>query len=123
MKCFVHINQEAVAVCKKCGKAMCGECSAYSNHRGICPECRRSEFIAERDKLFEERTCLKEEVFWCVVKAIFLFWLLLIPVLVNCIKISNRKKRIAKIDQRVLTLTNEIEKLTKALENKGVAFE
>lgn len=47
MKCFIHINDEAVAVCKQCGKAMCGNCSAYTNHSGICPECRRTEFIDE----------------------------------------------------------------------------
>lgn len=47
MKCFIHINDEAVAVCKQCGKAMCGNCSAYTNHSGICPECRRTEFIQE----------------------------------------------------------------------------
>ena len=26
---------------------MCGNCSAYTNHSGICPKCRRTEFIQE----------------------------------------------------------------------------
>jgi hypothetical protein len=47
MKCFSHVNEEASGVCKKCGKAMCINCSAYSNHSGVCPACRLKEFEAE----------------------------------------------------------------------------
>ena len=51
MKCFVHMDKEAIAVCKVCGKAMCSECSAYSNHSGICPECRKVQLEKERKSL------------------------------------------------------------------------
>ena len=47
MKCFIHNEVEAIAACRKCGKGMCQDCSAYSGHTGICPECRRQEFILE----------------------------------------------------------------------------
>ena len=47
MRCFIHTNVEAIAACRQCGKGMCENCSAYSGHTGICPECRRNEFIAE----------------------------------------------------------------------------
>lgn len=53
MKCFVHHNAEASSVCKNCGKAMCIDCSSYSQHSGICPECRRIGFIKEREGLRE----------------------------------------------------------------------
>jgi hypothetical protein len=44
----MHPEAEASAVCKKCGKAMCQDCSSYSGHSGVCPSCRRMQFIAER---------------------------------------------------------------------------
>lgn len=47
MRCFIHSNLEALVVCKKCGKGMCVDCSAYSNHSGICPECRSDEYKQE----------------------------------------------------------------------------
>lgn len=53
MKCFIHPDSEAVAVCKRCGKAMCIDCSSYSEHSGICPECRREEFERECTDLAE----------------------------------------------------------------------
>lgn len=54
MKCFIHIKQDAISVCKKCGKAMCADCSAYSGHSGICPECRREEFERESAALRQQ---------------------------------------------------------------------
>ena len=47
MKCFIHTAKEAVAACKTCGKGMCANCSAYSGHTGICPECREEGFLRE----------------------------------------------------------------------------
>lgn len=41
MQCFVHSNLPASVVCKKCGKAMCVDCSAFANHSGFCPNCRK----------------------------------------------------------------------------------
>ena len=122
MKCFIHMDKDAVAVCTTCGKAMCPECSAYSNHSGICPECRKVELEEERTSLEAERIGLKEEIFWCVVRAILLFWLLLIPVLINVTKILDCKDEINEIDDRVAILTREIDKLNTALQNKGNPF-
>lgn len=51
MRCFIHPQTEAIAVCKRCGKAMCDDCSSYSGHSGICPECRLNEFRMEEDLL------------------------------------------------------------------------
>ena len=34
MKCFQHQTQEAVGICKSCGKGLCAEC-AYERDRGI----------------------------------------------------------------------------------------
>lgn len=50
MKCFRHIEKEAVAVCRACGKAVCPEC-AIESENGIA--CRQScaESLAEKKKL------------------------------------------------------------------------
>lgn len=45
MKCFYHVNEDARAVCKKCGKGMCIDCSATSQHKGYCPSCALKVFI------------------------------------------------------------------------------
>lgn len=55
MKCFMHPDVEAIATCKKCGKAMCANCSAYSNHSGICPQCKMEEYQAELKHINEYR--------------------------------------------------------------------
>ena len=51
MNCFIHPAKEASSVCKKCGKAMCINCSAYSNHSGICPACKKEEYEIEQSIL------------------------------------------------------------------------
>lgn len=55
MKCFMHPDVEAIATCKKCGKAMCANCSAYGNHSGICPQCKMEEYQAELNNINEYR--------------------------------------------------------------------
>ena len=47
MKCFIHSAIESVAVCKRCGKGMCTDCSSYTNHSGICPSCKLVEYEQE----------------------------------------------------------------------------
>ena len=69
MKCFIHINDEAIAVCKKCGKAMCGNCSAYTNHSGICPECVREDYIKERNSLYGDLSRIKSSLIRCIIFA------------------------------------------------------
>ena len=121
MRCFIHMNVEAISVCKKCGKAMCAECSAYSGHSGICPECRCLEFIAERNRLTEENKELKKEkcwnVFWAVVTAITV-----IGLLINIYRFNSNNKKILKNQERIEVLTKEINRLNTAMVNKGKSF-
>ena len=67
MNCFIHPHKAAVATCKRCGKAMCENCSAYSGHSGICPECRIDEYKRERAALIDER---KSKIRWIVFEAV-----------------------------------------------------
>ena len=120
MKCFIHHNEEAVAACKKCGKGMCANCSAYSNHCGICPECRRDEFINKHKQLLHEAANYKKGMVKNIVWSVLLCWTI-IALPWNAISfVSKMRKRnalLAKAD----TLQKEIVKLTKAL-NSGNAI-
>lgn len=129
MKCFIHLTDEGIAVCKKCGKAMCMNCSAYSNHSGICPECRRDEFIKEREDKQLERKQNKTAFYSTIVLAVIItfavIWasVTLYPVLLfflvgsfffvnHAITLSKRDK---EIEKEIAALTTEIDKLSAAL--------
>lgn len=116
MRCFIHNESEAIATCKKCGKAMCAKCSAYSGHSGICPECRKDEFIAERSRLNAKIAENKRNIFWNRVK---MFLILPIPVMLY--RNHRLKKENAEADARVNTLTAEINKLQESLNMRGTA--
>ncbi len=116
MKCFIHTNQEAIAACRKCGKGMCADCSAYSGHSGICPECRREEFIKERDKLESSLSSL----FWAMIGNVLLAVLLAITIIggiIFAVKAVNRHKERVEKQERIAYLDSEIFKLGKALNN------
>lgn len=49
MKCFIHGDREARAICLICGKAMCIDCSAYTGHSGKCPSCYLGEFRKQKN--------------------------------------------------------------------------
>lgn len=135
MKCFIHLNDEAISVCKICGKAMCMNCSAYSNHTGICPECRRTEFINERNNLNIELSRNKKSVIKCVILAIVISVLAVVlaiaisPItliglalnLVFVFRILLLLKRRRPIEDRIAYLTGEIDKLGVALQ-RGAAI-
>lgn len=130
MKCFIHTSQEAISVCKKCGKAMCADCSSYSQHSGICPECRREEFIHERAQLQDNlRSNLRSIVLSCIVIVLSIalaIWLML-DVLGNfgalafvltvafAIRVAVLFVRRKPMIDRVAFLTGEIDKLTLSL--------
>ena len=98
MNCFIHPHKAAVATCKRCGKAMCENCSAYSGHSGICPECRNDEYKRERAALIDER---KSKIRWIVFEA-------------------GNAKRLKAIKERLTFVEGEIAKLDAAL-GRGVA--
>ncbi|MBO7214293.1 MAG: hypothetical protein J6V66_02225 [Clostridia bacterium] len=120
MRCFIHNEVEAISVCKRCGKAMCANCSAYSGHSGICPECRRNNFIAERNNNYVLINNLKSERRLSVAWAILLSWTL-IAIPYNIFKYRSKTKEIAKLEERNYKLTNEINKLNKILVDRGTA--
>ena len=134
MNCFIHPHKAAVATCKRCGKAMCENCSAYSGHSGICPECRNDEYKCERAALIDER---KSKIRWIVFEAVIialvvLFTLLmiieagaamlvfLIAALILVPFIVRNAKRLKAIKERLTFVEGEIAKLDAALA-RGVA--
>lgn len=130
MKCFIHTGQEAISVCKRCGKAMCADCSSYSQHSGICPECRRDDFIKERTSLQEKlRVNMRSIVVSCIVIVLSIalaIWLM-VGVIGNlgaiafiltaafAIRVAVLFIRRKPIINRVDFLTGEIDKLTLSL--------
>lgn len=133
MKCFIHLHDEAVAVCKKCGKAMCGNCSAYTNHSGICPECKREEFIVEcnglMSRLKKNKSSTNTSIIVAVLFAIAAVVLaiavhvvmlaLLVGTLVFGIRIINLLNIRRPINNRIEFLRREINKLNVALERNA----
>lgn len=134
MNCFIHPHKAAVATCKRCGKAMCENCSAYSGHSGVCPECRNDEYKRERAALIDER---KSKIRWIVFEAVIialvvLFTLLmiieagaamlvfLIAALIPVPFIVRNAKRLKAIKERLTFVEGEIAKLDAALA-RGVA--
>ena len=134
MNCFIHPHKAAVATCKRCGKAMCENCSAYSGHSGVCPECRNDEYKRERAALIDER---KSKIRWIVFEAVIialvvLFTLLmiieagaamlvfLIAALIPVPFIVRNAKRLKAIKERLTFVEGEIAKLDAAL-GRGVA--
>lgn len=134
MNCFIHPHKAAVATCKRCGKAMCENCSAYSGHSGICPECRNADYKRERAALIDER---KSKIRWIVFEAViialvvlFTLWMIieagaamlvfLIAALILVPFIVRNAKRLKAIKERLTFVEGEIAKLDAALA-RGVA--
>ena len=120
MKCFIHLEKEAVAACRQCGKGMCADCSAYSGHTGICPECRLKGFkqeVAQKRAAYDEEH--KQQV-WDVAKAVLLCWLI-IPVFVGLYRFFKHKKAKESLGARIAALNNEIKKLESVLQRRGGA--
>ena len=134
MNCFIHPHKAAVATCKRCGKAMCENCSAYSGHSGICPECRNDEYKRERAALIDERKSkIRRIVFEAVIIALvvlFTLWMIieagaamlvfLIAALILVPFIVRNAKRLKAIKERLTFVEGEIAKLDAAL-GRGVA--
>ena len=114
MKCFIHWEAEAIAACRTCGKGMCAQCSAYSGHSGICPECRKNDFIKERENLIQGN----KNLVWEIVKASFRC-LLIITIPRSVYRIVKGVRRRKANTERIATLTTEIDRLNNALANRG----
>ena len=120
MKCFIHLEQEAIAACRQCGKGMCADCSSYSNHSGICPECRLNGFKKEVAQKRSEYDELHKEQVWAVVKAVLLCWLI-VPIFVGLYRFFDKKKQKEDLLMRIGTLNKEIKKLENVRARRGGA--
>jgi len=50
MKCFNHLEREAVAICKACGKAVCRECGLETEN-GIACQQSCAKTLSKKNKL------------------------------------------------------------------------
>jgi hypothetical protein len=93
---------------------MCSDCSAYSGHTGVCPQCRKKEFEEERiGKIQEAKSLLWSIVGWAIL-TVALCWTV-IAVLIGGVKIFNRVRRRKETLNRIDYLNAEIAKLDSAL--------
>lgn len=130
MKCFIHQMIDAIGTCKTCGKAMCVNCSAYSNHTGICPICRKDEYIVETNSKKQDIANLqnkkKMSIFWISVITIALVALAIylksaIPLaffpinLFFIFRFLYVNNKIKPLRQRVNWLDEEIAKINQSL--------
>lgn len=121
MRCFIHIDDEAIAACRKCGKGMCSACSAYSGHSGICPECRKEDFVKERiakTKIVNEH---EQAITGYWIGGILLCWTIIAP-LIFLVKGLNRSTEKKAAQKRIDYLASEIEKLNNALKKHTVSI-
>lgn len=119
MKCFIHNQDEAVAACKICGKGMCADCSAYSGHTGICPECKKTELERECWSLKRRQGSLKWAVVGWSIFTIGLCWTV-IGLIYGGIKLISRINEKKRDQERIDYLDGEITKLNAAL-GHGIA--
>ena len=120
MKCFIHFNQEAVAACRTCGKGMCASCSAYSNHSGVCPECRKKELEEERLARINQTSKLKWAIFKSAALTILLCWTVIFGIVYGY-KWYKNKVALKDNEDRIVYLSGEIAKLDKALSNRSIS--
>lgn len=118
MKCFIHSSKEAVAACKKCGKGMCANCSAYSGHTGICPECRKKEFEEEFRRRCSQRNGMQWRVVGSTILLCLTFWTVIGGIYFG-IKVYQNVKERNENDERIAFLDGEIKKLNSALMRHG----
>lgn len=118
MRCFIHFQKEALAACRTCGKGMCADCSAYSGHKGICPECRKEEFEKERKNLIQSNKSLTGEIVWAVVLGILLCWTI-IGLIWNVVSIIVKSVQKGKNNERIELLTKEIDRLDHVMSHRG----
>ena len=118
MRCFIHNNVEAIATCKICGKAMCADCSAYSSHSGICPQCRKEQFTNEVDTklklIYELEREMTKRIWYTILTGITI-----IGLFYNIYKYNKASEEKLNLESRVTKLKAEIKKLDSILANRG----
>jgi len=57
MKCYYHIDDDAVGMCARCGKALCSVCAEDVGGALLCPGC--IELAQEEEKLRKEQKDLE----------------------------------------------------------------
>lgn len=118
MKCFNHPYEEAISVCKICGKAMCSRCSAFSGHNGVCPQCRKVGFQKEIKSLEIKIKQLKWPIIGWAFVTIAFCWTI-IGALVGGIKWHNRLKTKKSYETRLAELNKHVQYLDNQLLNRG----
>ena len=117
MKCFIHGAKEAVAACRKCGKGMCSDCSAYTGHSGVCPSCMLVEYQHELSQNEAEQRSLT----WAIVGWSFVC-LTVIGILIGVPKAIARGIKRSKLRRRADFLYCECAKLKRALQQGGMGI-
>ena len=130
MNCFIHHDKVAVATCKRCGKAMCENCSAYSGHSGVCPECRLDNYRVERTQLDNSlRHIMNMTILWTVLSVLDIIisvvisiqeksadmLILLFPLIIFVPLIIHYVRKRRPLKQRLTYVEGEITKLEAAL--------
>lgn len=121
MRCFIHNSVEAIAACRRCGKGMCSNCSAYSGHTGICPECRRNDFIVEATGKRQRVAQLQKDIKWNIAKTVLLFWTLYF-LFAGIYEHRKMKKELEALETRIETLDKEIKRLGDYMHTNGQEF-
>ena len=121
MRCFIHNSVEAIAACRRCGKGMCSNCSAYSGHTGICPECRRNDFIVEARGKRQRVAQLQKDIKWNIAKTVLLFWTLYF-LFAGIYEHRKMKKELEALETRIETLDKEIKRLGDYMHTNGQEF-
>lgn len=118
MKCFNHPYEEAISVCKICGKAMCAKCSAYSGHNGVCPQCRKSGFEQEVARLKVDIAELKWPIIGWAFVTIAFCWTI-IGAIIGGVNWYSRVQEKRQCEERIELLNKQIQYLDEQLLNRG----
>jgi hypothetical protein len=53
MKCYVHPNEDAVAICKNCGKGVCSDCAIEIRGTAYCKTCVESNLVPTTPRVIQ----------------------------------------------------------------------
>jgi hypothetical protein len=93
---------------------MCADCSSYSGHSGICPQCRKKELENNLVSKSREVDELKWPIIGWTIFAIGLCWTI-IGGIYGGVKAYNRASEKRDAEAEMVFLKKEIDKLNRAL--------